>query len=234
MMRVAGIILVSFTIFCYSYNYAVASMNHKESSTTLKLDPSNKVPVFQHSTCTCNTEAQIVINDTQKEAPSIPLNICHCRTCIAQDTDEHGNSNLHCVEHVMTEEEYRSLLAQSKLSEPAHPSTRKKRSPYTWEELLEKISFMGSHDSTFNKRTQGYFHYNYANSSAGTSHNPPTPPSNPPQTTATSTTSTTTSTSVLISTITTSGGTTDTVATIGAGSTDTTTAPPASTGNAGG
>ncbi|EAT48405.1 AAEL000560-PA [Aedes aegypti] len=167
MMRVAGIILVSYTIFCYSYNYAVASLNHKESSTTLKLDPSNKAPVFHHSTCTCNTEAQFVVtNDTRGETPSIPLNICHCRTCIGQDSDDLANPNLLCVDNVMTEDEYRSLLAQTKPSEPPRHTNRKKRSPYTWEELLEKISFMGSHDSTYNKRTQGYFHYNYANSSA--------------------------------------------------------------------
>ncbi|XP_062559282.1 uncharacterized protein LOC134224060 [Armigeres subalbatus] len=163
MIRVAGMILVFCTILCYSYNYAVASLNHKESSTILKLDPSNKAPIFHHNTCACNVETQLIeVNATDGEKIPIPMNICHCRTCFAQESDAHGNHTLHCVENALTEDEYRSLLEQIK---PIN-SNRKKRSPYTWEELLDKISFMGSHDSTYNKRTQGYFHYNYANSSA--------------------------------------------------------------------
>ncbi|XP_065082815.1 uncharacterized protein LOC135705155 [Ochlerotatus camptorhynchus] len=170
MMRVAVIILAFYTIFCYSYNYAVATLSHKQTSTSIKLDLFNKAPIFQHNTCACSAEAQLVGNGNPTKESTIPSNVCHCRTCVARDSDERGNPHLHCEESTMTEEEFRSLQAQNMATEvPSldgnHQSKRKKRSPLSWDELMQKIALMGSHDSTYTKRTQGYFHFNYVNSS---------------------------------------------------------------------
>lgn len=46
---------------------------------------------------------------------------------------------------------------------------RSKRSPFDWDSFFNKISLMGSHDSTYTKRTEGYFHYNFGNNKSTTS-----------------------------------------------------------------
>ncbi|XP_055622025.1 uncharacterized protein LOC129765640 [Toxorhynchites rutilus septentrionalis] len=191
--------------FCHCEDHATATFNQKQTSTAFGFDGVTKTPNYHHSTCYCDVEIYIHSDQERKQRSPSPVSVCYCCDCVSYSFDEYGNPKFHCQDTVLSEDGSNQSIGKRQISirnsqqqrlrnfRRAHVSAtrrqfnnprlvkRSKRSPFDWDNFFDKISLMGSHDSTYTKRTEGYFHYNFAKNKSTTA---------APTTTATSPTDT--------------------------------------------
>ncbi|XP_039446383.1 uncharacterized protein LOC120425829 [Culex pipiens pallens] len=137
---------------CQANDHATATINHRQFSSQVHLDAATGLPTLHKSDCECLTKIHLVTTRTAVEPQQVPpLGLCRCQECEAHELDEQGNPKFNCHERHVPEK-----LVMRRLN-------RHKRA-FSWEDIIGKISLMGSIDNQYSKKTQGYFHYNYGTS----------------------------------------------------------------------